>query len=276
MKLHYGVALAQLMVCSGQEDSPVEILLDGDKELIFEDVNLENLADIGIPGNLRNLEERVIQTTPPPGQAPFQPSRDIDVDKVETDVSELLNSSPEDLIDAKELVCHGDGSVTATIKLRGALYVYQVFAGTCEMDIQPEVDGSYEIQYSPFNCGEDESKIDLLSFSSYSSNVTIGFDMALYDPKQDQQLIISSYTFDAICSFENVYQTDTKGEGYTTNMTIDNLHMGEFTGIPIEFNITIYEDSSYSQRRDSFPTEAGSQLYYGITAFEGRQGLIID
>lgn len=190
-------------------------------------------------------------------------------ERLQDEMRKLLGSNVENMVESKTVVCHGDGSMTATFKLRSQLYLYNVFAGSCNITHTEQPDGSYLVEYNPFECGVDAAQIDSMKFSSYGSSIELGFDLALYDEAQKRQLVINAYKFDVSCVFDDVYQTDTNAAGYAGEIDFLRKDMGTFSGLDISFNISIYEDSTFAVRKDQFPTIAGSQVFYGISPFLG-------
>ena len=69
--------------------------------------------------------------------------------------------------------------------------------------------------------------------------MTVGFDVSIED--KGQFLVINAFKIEASCSFQDVYNVDTKGAGYLEPHSGFNItSVGEVQGEPIEFNITLY------------------------------------
>ena len=106
------------------------------------------------------------------------------------------------------------------------------------------LNGEKSLVFNPFECGVN-SKIDASDFSTYSSTINIEFDVSIRD--KNVNLVVNKFKIEANCTFEETYGVDTKGAGY------DEKHDGfvaedglSVVGDPIEFNITLYSDETYS------------------------------
>ena len=105
-------------------------------------------------------------------------------------------------------------------------------------------DGEKLLVFNPFECGVTSER-NASDFSTYSSTINIEFDVSILD--KGMNLVVNKFKIEANCTFEETYGVDTKGAGY------DEKHDGfvaedglSVVGDPIEFNITLYSDDTYS------------------------------
>lgn len=180
-----------------------------------------------------------------------------------------LDEVPDEseFIASKTVQCRGDGSMKVTLGFQDNISIFDVYAGDCfQNDDQLTVDdlpnGEKSLVFNPFECGVNSER-DALDFSTYSSTINIEFDVSIQD--KGMNLVVNKFKIEANCTFEETYGVDTKGAGY------DEKHGGfvaedglSVVGDPIEFNITLYSDETYSSPIMEFPTTAGIDLFYGI------------
>ena len=167
--------------------------------------------------------------------------------QAEINSDSLTEEQISNIIANKTVDCRGDGSMNIIIDLQEDIEIYNAFAGDCSLSPVKLAERSISLELDPFSCGFDQVK-DVLSFKSYSSNITLGFDVSIFD--QGQNLVIDAFKIDVSCTFEDVYTVDTQGAGYTDRHGGFNLSsIGEVQGAPIEFDIVLYESESYRNLR---------------------------
>lgn len=176
-------------------------------------------------------------------------------------------SDESEFIASKTVQCRGDGSMKVTLGFQDKISIFDVYAGDCfqnddKLTVDDLSNGEKSLVFNPFECGVN-SKRDASDFSTYSSTINIEFDVSIQD--KGVNLVVNKFKIEANCTFEETYGVDTKGAGY------DEKHDGfvaedglSVVGDPIEFNITLYSDETYSSPIQEFPTTAGVDLFYGI------------